>query len=77
MTMLNAGVHYLPFVYLVFPDIPRPAPPIIGKVTHHSIEMYWDENIDKAMAVCDKGEGRIRVCLQEHDKSCEWGNLYS
>ncbi|XP_060595166.1 fibronectin type 3 and ankyrin repeat domains protein 1-like isoform X2 [Ruditapes philippinarum] len=55
----------------------RPPPPIVGKVTHHSIELYWDEAIEQAMAGAVKGEGRVRVCLQEHDRDGEWGNLYS
>ncbi|XP_052772405.1 fibronectin type 3 and ankyrin repeat domains 1 protein-like isoform X2 [Mya arenaria] len=58
-------------------DLPRPPPPIVGKVTHHSIELYWDEALEKILHMCDKGEGRVRVCLQEHDKHGEWGNLYS
>lgn len=56
------------------PKLPRPAPPVIGKVTHHTIELYWDETLEKAMAAV---EGRVRVCLQEKDKSGDWGNLYS
>ena len=63
------------YVYIV--ELPRPAPPIVGKVTHFSIELYWEDCLNDAMANTDKGDGRIRVCLQEHDKSAEWGNLYS
>ena len=62
---------------MIFSGLCRPPPPVVGKVTHHSIELYWDEAVEQAMASADKSEGRIRVCLQEHDKNGEWGNLYS
>ncbi|KAH3789094.1 fibronectin type 3 and ankyrin repeat domains protein 1-like isoform X2 [Dreissena polymorpha] len=57
--------------------LPRPAPPVVGKVTHHSIELYWEEAIEKVMHLTDKEDGRLRVCLQENDRHGEWGNLYS
>jgi len=60
------------------PEIPRPAPPIVGKVTHHSIELYWDDSMKEAMnKINAKLSGRIKVCLQENDRNGEWGNLYT
>ncbi|XP_053407058.1 fibronectin type 3 and ankyrin repeat domains 1 protein-like isoform X2 [Mercenaria mercenaria] len=60
------------------PDrLSRPPPPVVGKVTHYSIELYWDEALEQAKAGIEKCDGRVRVCLQEHDRDGEWGNLYS
>ena len=58
-------------------DIPeRPPPPIVGKVTHHTIELYWEEALAYA---CDNnltGDERVRVSLQEEDRQGQWGNVY-
>ncbi|KAL3864043.1 hypothetical protein ACJMK2_005755, partial [Sinanodonta woodiana] len=57
--------------------LPRPPPPIVGKVTHYNLELYWDETLRKAYEdVNVKEEGRIRICLQEQDKHGNWGNIY-
>ncbi|KAJ8317104.1 hypothetical protein KUTeg_005008 [Tegillarca granosa] len=58
-------------------SLPRPNPPIVGKVTHYSIDLYWDETLDKAMELYSKQFGRIKVCLQEKDKHGQWGNIYT
>ncbi|RMX45254.1 hypothetical protein pdam_00000750 [Pocillopora damicornis] len=56
---------------------PRPDPPIVGKVTHNSIELYW-----RAPEVVDQGKGdsRLRYCIQEEElgpRSRGFGNVYS
>lgn len=56
---------------------PRPDPPIVGKVTHNSIELYW-----RAPEVVDQGKGdsRLRYCIQEEElgpRSKGFGNVYS
>jgi len=55
----------------------RPDPPVVGKVTHNSIELYW-----KAPEAVDQGRGdsRTRYCVQEEElgpKSKGFGNVYS
>lgn len=55
----------------------RPPPPIIGKVTHHSVELYWDEALEKVNKTTKKGDGRVRICVQEEEKSGGWGNVYT
>lgn len=55
----------------------RPPPPIIGKVTHHTIELYWDEALTKANYVAKKGDGRVKVCVQEKDKHGGWAFVYT
>lgn len=51
----------------------KPDPPVVGKVTHHSIELIWTsakENLPK--------DQRFKFTLQESDKAKkEWGNIYS
>ena len=56
---------------------PRPDPPVVGKVTHNSIELYW-----KAPETSHQGKGdsRVRYCVQEEElgpKSKGFGNVYS
>lgn len=54
----------------------RPPPPIVGKVTHHNIELYWEDALNDA---CDNnlcGDERVRVAVQEEDKQGEWGTVY-
>lgn len=56
---------------------PRPDPPVVGKVTHNSIELYW-----KAPEAVEQGQGdsRARYCIQEEElgpKSKGFGNVYS
>lgn len=57
----------------------RPPPPIVGKVTHFSIELYWEEALTKAnnTTKTKKGDGRVRVCVQEKDSHGAWGNVYT
>ncbi|XP_071947978.1 uncharacterized protein [Antedon mediterranea] len=54
---------------------PKPEPPVIGKVTHHSIELYWDKagTTDNV----PKGDGRLRFTIQEEDRTGGWGNVYT
>ncbi|KAK3095975.1 hypothetical protein FSP39_021528 [Pinctada imbricata] len=66
------------FLLLLLADtddgIPRPPPPIVGKVTHYCIDLYWDEAMERSNQVVGQ---RIRVCLQEQDKMFQWGNIYT
>ncbi|XP_067054501.1 fibronectin type 3 and ankyrin repeat domains protein 1-like isoform X2 [Acropora muricata] len=55
----------------------RPDPPVVGKVTHNSIELYW-----KLPEACEEGHGdsRVRYCVQEEElgqKSRGFCNVYS
>ncbi|CAH1257944.1 FANK1 [Branchiostoma lanceolatum] len=55
----------------------RPDPPIVGKVTHHSIELYWDHAqtwTDGGGG--DTGSGRVHFCLQEEDKNRGFATIY-
>lgn len=56
----------------------RPDPPVVGKVTHNSIELYWDinetDNDEKPVY------GKIHYCVQEEEvnmRSSGFGNVYS
>lgn len=55
----------------------RPPPPIVGKVTHYSIELYWEDALLKAHDQNTKDGGRIKVCLQEEDQHNSWGTIYT
>ena len=51
----------------------QPDPPVVGKVTHHSIELHWDPptQIQK--------DDKLRFCLQEEEDSLTsrgFGNVY-
>lgn len=55
----------------------RPDPPIVGKVTHNSIELYWKPP-EKSSP--EKGDSRLRYCIQEEEvgnKSKGFGNVYT
>lgn len=43
----------------------KPDPPVVGKVSHHSIELYWDPD-DKLQKVCYPDE-RLRFSIEEED----------
>ena len=55
----------------VVPD--RPAPPVVGKVTANSIELYWDQASTE-----DLSGGRLRYCIQEEEEETRkgFGNVY-
>ena len=57
----------------------RPPPPVVGKVTHHNIELCWDEALELAKKGegINKGDGRVRVTAQEQDKTGGWSNVYT
>ncbi|KAK6178034.1 hypothetical protein SNE40_012873 [Patella caerulea] len=57
--------------------LPKPPPPVVGKVTHFSVELYWDEALSEAVASIPKTDGKLRSCLQEQDKHNMWGNIYT
>ncbi len=51
----------------------RPEPPVVGKVTHHSIELIWNHVKEKL-----EPNKRYKYSLQEADRhKPEWGNVYS
>jgi hypothetical protein len=53
--------------------VDKPDPPVVGKVTHHSIELTWTNVKEKLPA-----NQRFKFVLQEADKAKkEWGNVYS
>ena len=63
------------FVIMSVP--PRPDPPVVGKVTHNSIELYWKapDNAEQG-----KGDSRLRYTVQEEERgqrSRGFGNVYS
>lgn len=53
----------------------KPAPPIVGKVTYNSIELYWDQ----AATTEDSSGGRLRYCIQEEEEDARkgFGNVYN
>lgn len=53
----------------------KPAPPVVGKVTSNSIELYWDQ----AAGTEDSSGGRLRYCVQEEEEEARkgFGNVYN
>ncbi|RDD41952.1 Fibronectin type 3 and ankyrin repeat domains protein 1 [Trichoplax sp. H2] len=50
----------------------RPDPPVVGKVTHQSIELYWDEpplEGTNGEVKHNNSTDRVRYCVQEDDSS--------
>ncbi|XP_077992513.1 fibronectin type 3 and ankyrin repeat domains protein 1-like [Glandiceps talaboti] len=54
---------------------PKPEPLIVGKVTHHSIELYWDKAAEGDHI--KKADGRLRFSVQEEERTGGWGNVYT
>lgn len=52
----------------------RPAPPVVGKVTANSIELYWDQASTEGVS-----GGRLRYCIQEEEEETRkgFGNVYN
>uniref|UniRef100_A0A8C5WD73 Fibronectin type III and ankyrin repeat domains 1 n=1 Tax=Leptobrachium leishanense TaxID=445787 RepID=A0A8C5WD73_9ANUR len=56
--------------------IQKPDPPVVGKVTHHSIELYWDTHhiYDRKGPI----DGRTKFSIEEEDaKTHSYGTIYS
>lgn len=54
----------------------KPDAPVVGKVTHHTIELKW-EHVKQALPVVTHAK-RYKYLLQESDtKKKEWRNVYS
>ncbi|XP_063720103.1 fibronectin type 3 and ankyrin repeat domains protein 1-like [Symsagittifera roscoffensis] len=58
----------------VFPD--KPDPPMVGKVTHKSIELFWN-HVQKQYYGGEKGDFRPRFCIQEEDQIKGFGSVYT
>lgn len=55
----------------------RPNPPVVGKVTHNSIELYWGVN---EVEEEKPSHGKMCFCIQEEEvgtQSAGFGNVYS
>lgn len=61
----------------------RPNPPVVGKVTYHSIELYWDVDNKTSEHVglpAIKTDQRIHYVIQEEESGkniCSYGTVYS
>ena len=64
-------------MYIYVLGLARPADPQPGKITHHSIEVIWDEDMNAAADADITGDARLRVVLQKQDKNtAAWSNIY-
>ncbi|XP_048746170.2 fibronectin type 3 and ankyrin repeat domains protein 1-like isoform X2 [Ostrea edulis] len=57
-------------------SLSRPPPPVVGKVNHYSIELFWNDPLDKAKEEAG-GKELVKVSLQEQDRHNQWGNVYT
>uniref|UniRef100_A0A8C8W6M7 Fibronectin type 3 and ankyrin repeat domains 1 n=1 Tax=Peromyscus maniculatus bairdii TaxID=230844 RepID=A0A8C8W6M7_PERMB len=54
----------------------KPHPPVVGKVTHHSIELYWD--LEKKEKRQGPQEQWLRFSIEEEDpKMHNYGVIYT
>lgn len=54
----------------------KPHPPVVGKVTHHSIELYWD--LEKKEKRQGPQEQWLRFSIEEEDpKMHSYGVIYT
>ncbi|XP_032219322.2 fibronectin type 3 and ankyrin repeat domains protein 1 [Nematostella vectensis] len=52
----------------------RPNPPVVGKVTHSSIELYWEPPTIIGAA---KSDGRLQYSVEEGERTKGFGKVYS
>ena len=50
--------------------LPKPNPPIVGKVTHCTVELYWQ-------AIKLEGHKNLKFIVQEADGKSDFGTVYS
>ena len=56
----------------IFSD--QPDPPVVGRVTHCNVELFWDQ--ERKHTEPDS-EGRIKYCVQEEEgNSRRYHNVY-
>lgn len=62
--------------FLAITPSSRPHPPVVGKVTHHSIELYWD--LEKKAKRQGPQEQWCRFAIEEEDpKMHTYGIIYT
>ncbi|XP_056651193.1 fibronectin type 3 and ankyrin repeat domains protein 1 isoform X3 [Monodelphis domestica] len=60
-----ACAHSHPHRFPAIVPASKPHPPVVGKVTHHSIELYWD--LDKKIQRKGPQEQWLRFSIEEED----------
>ena len=69
------SLHFTAFLFAfsVFVAPEKPAPPVVGKVSPNSIELYWNQASTE-----DTSGGRLRYCIQEEEDYARkgFGNVY-
>ena len=62
------------FFAMYVPPTDRPGPPVVGRVTHCSIELLWDQE----RKIDDPRSGRMKYSVQEEEEKGETGfsNVY-
>ena len=59
----------------------KPAAPVIGRITHHSIELSWEAALEKANETQQQqslqGDARFRIQLEQRDATGTWNNVYT
>ena len=64
------------FSFLEIASSSKPHPPVVGKVTHHSIELYWD--LEKKAKRQGPQEQWFRFSIEEEDpKLHTYGIIYT
>ena len=76
VSQLDSKVDAFMLCYISVFVVSRPPPPVVGKVTHYSIELFWNEALDKAKEEVG-GKEMVKVCVQEQDRHNTWGNVYT
>jgi hypothetical protein len=58
----------------------KPPAPILVRVTHHTIELSWEAALDRVNESQQQhlqGDARIRVQLEQRDRTGAWTNIYT
>ena len=65
---------------MIVSGVAKPAVPVVGQLTHHTVELSWETSLDKANEQHDKelsGDARIKVQLEQKDRTGSWTNMYT
>jgi len=66
----------------------RPPAPLVGQVTHHSVELTWEDGLQRAndklaaaaavgaVSKQPTGDARVKVQLEQRDDSGSWTGGY-
>lgn len=77
MFIKSTTIYYsYPINLYIFQGTEKPLGPKVDKVTHHTVQLQWEETLENAGNYDLTGDDRIRVTLQQEEPGGQWMNIY-